>query len=610
MDTTVQESKNKKDPIKKSKMKILGHKATENYLLNIISYLLNNKNNFEEKLKSNDLELDIDTDSKISRIDKLSYKLKINNISFNPKRDKVNNIKIYKEIPTEIELKDEYYTSINNPFTKTTINIIPSLYNNMYLDISAFPFCYYDTEKKSIKNCFLKFNNNVDIDKFTLCIYYSKMNEQITNELLKVVDCLQYIENIFDYFENVYIIIQVKSKEDIMKIINDNILNKLFLDNDNGHGDDVKKNKIHYIFNNLSNYIITDLNENPFNIFNYEEKYFFILDQNNKIISLKKDIENLVLNISLFILNLKQIIKEKKNYKEFMEEKEKKENEKNIKFLDVLNYVANFKNLDYIFDLEFYFSFSICVNEDYTNINIKKLHSLFLKGELRTREYLYLDNILSSIKDENIKYTLTEIPTIDIDIDFNDMKCFKCSKIIPDDNFLYYCYFCKTKYCCECVHEQLKKKGREKYIDKKHNLIYFKTRNKKNFMSLDKSKFGNNKFAESVNDDQFTKSHSASCNGCSGSFNEIARYVCINCRPGLYLSHGYIDYCQNCIEEMCNDENRKKELEENSDNDIYIRSNNFTRTHILQTRHKHDEHIYLLLPLEFKLNSGSSYSNY
>ena len=40
--------------------------------------------------------------------------------------------------------------------------------------------------------------------------------------------------------------------------------------------------------------------------------------------------------------------------------------------------------------------------------------------------------------------------------------------------------------------------------------------NKKNFMNLDRIKLGENKFAESTNDNQFNTSHSAICNGCRG----------------------------------------------------------------------------------------------
>ena len=110
----------------------------------------------------------------------------------------------------------------------------------------------------------------------------------------------------------------------------------------------------------------------------------------------------------------------------------------------------------------------------------------------RKKEYYYLENLLQLIKKkrEKVTYALTKIETIDIDIDFSDMKCCKCSTIIGDDSFLYYCYICKTKYCINCVNNQLKNDGKDKYIDQKHNLVFFKTRNKQNLIDLDKIKFG------------------------------------------------------------------------------------------------------------------------
>ena len=606
MESSPQESQNKtikNDSTKKRK--VLGSKSSENYLLNIVSHLLNNKNNFEEKIKPNDLELDLFTDSKLSSIDKLIYNLKLKNISFNPKRDTNNNIKIYKEFPPEIELKDEYYAK-NNKFKNITIDLIPSIYKNMYLDISMFPFYFYDTKKKSIEKYDLKLNNNNN--KFILCLYYSKIFELNKDDLkkdniYKIVDGLKYIDNIFDYIDNIYIIIQVNTKENIITKIKNNELINLILENNH--------DKIKYIFNNVSNNNTNVNNDKFYNIFNSVENYFFILDQNNKII-LKNDFQNLIVRISIFIFKIKNLmIKENKNYKEISSEKESKRNEKNKIFLDLLNYILNLKNLNYLFDLEFHFSYSVSINEENTKISIKKINSIFLKGQLRTEEYKYLINLVNKIKNKNVNYSLNELITIDIDIDFNDMKCFNCSQNIPDDQHLYYCYICKVKYCYKCVHEQLKKNGIDKFIDKKHNLIFFKTRNKKNFLVLDKKKLGNNRFSANINN-TFNDRHSAICNGCRGGFNQMARYVCIHCRPGLYLSGGYIDYCQKCIELMCADENKKIELENNSNEDIKCEfiGNNYLRGHVLHTRHKHDEHIYLLLPLELRNDLDSPYMNY
>ena len=90
----------------------------------------------------------------------------------------------------------------------------------------------------------------------------------------------------------------------------------------------------------------------------------------------------------------------------------------------------------------------------------------------------------------------------------------------------------------------------------------------------------------------------------------MARYVCIHCRPGIYLSGGYIDYCQKCIEKMCLNENNKKELEKNSNGKICNENTNFTKDHILYTNHNHDNHLYLLLPLQYNEIEENLYNHY
>ena len=89
----------------------------------------------------------------------------------------------------------------------------------------------------------------------------------------------------------------------------------------------------------------------------------------------------------------------------------------------------------------------------------------------------------------------------------------------------------------------------------------------------------------------------------------MARYVCMHCKPGIYLSDGYIDYCQKCIEIMCKDENKKREREARANKDYFCETNFFTENFIIPTRHLHDEHIYLLLPLQYE-GVSHPYKNY
>jgi len=601
----MEELDEKKENNEQIKERILGKKSTENNLFNIVSFLLNNnKNNFEEKLKPKDLELNIVTSSRISKIDKLKYKIDISYSSFTPKRDTINNIEKYKDFPNSIEIKDEYY-KIKNDFEKVSIDLIPSMNKNMILDLSLFPFCYYNTDKKEIEPYSIKLIKN----KFTLILYISHFNEENINEIKRITEGLNFIDKMYDYFENIYFIFEANSEEQIKK--NESLIKII---NNNNNTDD--KQRIKYIFNILSIYDSKNKINRIINIFKsnkFGQEYFFILDQNNKIISIKKNFSNVIKKISIFALKIKNSLdKQNINLNDIFKEKEIKKEKSNNSIREIIYFFSKIKNLDYLFDLQFELSFSAYLNDECSNIYIKKVNSIFLEGEFRTKEYLYLKNLLESIKlsKPNNSYSLKEIETIDIDIDFTDMKCKNCSKIIPEDKHLYYCYFCKTKYCYECIHEQLKKKGKEKYIDKEHNLIFFKTRNKKQFTCLDKKKLGNNIFAKSTNDNQFDNRHNAICNGCRDRFDNMARYVCIHCRPGLYLSGGYIDYCQKCIEKMCTNENEKENLERNSDEEIYSTSSNFTKGHTIDTNHKHDEHIYLLLPLQFNATDEYKYNYY
>ena len=100
----------------------------------------------------------------------------------------------------------------------------------------------------------------------------------------------------------------------------------------------------------------------------------------------------------------------------------------------------------YIFDIEFDISLNICINDDLTDIKIKKINSLKINGEFCSKEYKYLKELYFPIRQLNCVFNIAELPTIDIDIDFSTMKCHKCEKEIPDDAYIYYCYTCKEKY--------------------------------------------------------------------------------------------------------------------------------------------------------------------
>ena len=581
------------------KLDILSNKA-KNYLINLISYLMNNKNDFEEKIKPSDLEFKLETNSDISFINQLVYKLEINYSTFNTKRDIVKNIKKYKDISLYIKMNDEYYSD-KLVFQNINLNIFPNIKKGITLDLSLFPFYTYNKEKRTIEKFkFLK-NSNKNINcKFKLFIYVFHNDETEINKINSIIEDLNKNKNIWEYFENIYVIFQIYKPELILNLVTHEKINKyIFMDNSN------QDNKIIFLFNSLKNYENEDnlinifqnkQNNNNNNNNKHNKDYFFIMDQNNKIVKLKK-LGLINDTIYYFLFRLKG------NINNSFAIREKKINKQNKlkKMKDLLFFISKLKKLDYIFDINFSISINITINDDLTDVKLKKINSLIVAGEFINKEHKYLLELFNDIRQKDCTFNAVEIPTIDIDIDFTNMNCNKCKKIIPDNNFLYYCYICKIKYCVECVQQQLKNSGKDKYIDEKHNLIFFKTRDKSQFLNLEKSKLGNNKFAKIINNNDFDNKHNAECSGCKGNFLGTERYICLKCKRGIVSGNGFIDYCGKCIENMCNNKEEMEKLEKKAKGSFQNSDGNqFTRDHRIDINHKHEEHIYLMLPLQIK----------
>jgi hypothetical protein len=152
-------------------------------------------------------------------------------------------------------------------------------------------------------------------------------------------------------------------------------------------------------------------------------------------------------------------------------------------------------------------------------------------------------------------------------------------------------------------------KGIKKFIDPKHNLLYFKTRNLENFKIIDKYKLGKDNFA-SCTDDSKLGNHSFSCNGCSVGQNYVKpRYLCLSCRPGLMQDNGFNDFCIDCIEHMNKNDEQGKKMQ-NDEYDLYSKETRFFYEDKTKAKHDHNEHIYLMIALEFKGNGDNGYYDY
>ena len=268
-----------------------------------------------------------------------------------------------------------------------------------------------------------------------------------------------------------------------------------------------------FLFNLLSNYKVNEANkDNLINIFTEKEikyslllkndewnkyNYFFILDNNKKIVKIKP-FSLIFKNMASLLMKLKQS-KKTGDDTPFFKKKEKAQKEKLKQAEELIQFISNIPkmNLNYIFDIVFKISLILNPNDELTDLRIKKINRIDIEAEFFTKEYKYLNQLCDSLKLSNCKFELTELKTIDVDIDFTNMECGKCKNVIPDNAYLYYCYICKIKYCWNCVQDKLKKnKGKGKYIDEKHHLLFFKTRDKNQFLNLEESKLGHNRFTE------------------------------------------------------------------------------------------------------------------
>ena len=287
------------------------------------------------------------------------------------------------------------------------------------------------------------------------------------------------------------------------------------------------------------------------------------------------------------------------------------ENLKNVKklnqlklFIYLTNFICDLSNMKYLFDFNFSMNFSIKLSENNYFFKIDKIEKIEIGGSLRTEDYNKFKKYFDNINDEDYIFRLKEIKTINIDIDFSkDIICKVCKQIIPERKECFYCRHCKDFYCYQCVKNNFETNlGKKKFIDPKHNLLFFKTRNKKQFLMIDEYKLGINSFAKIEN---FKNYHSASCDGCSSSFYDSPRYICLTCKPGLYYSEGYNDYCNICVEHMMKDDNIGKTIQKTIK---LIKYNSpFVSNHVLKQMHNHENHIYLMVALE---GVGTTYQGF
>ena len=569
--------------------------ATLNYrgkycLIKYIIHLF--KDDTEKFIRQKSLKIDVQSSSFKSTIGNINYTMTINSLHYNKKIDIKDNLpKLQKINSSNYLIRDEFNNNVNYNEISIKVNLIPNLEEKTIIDFNFFNFFYYNGK---IFHKFVLTPNPDDEfadDRCKLFIYFFfSTNKLLCGNLLNDLDKITKEQNVWKVISHIYIVIPVKNKEEAKSKHEEN-LNYLKM----------KENKIP---RTSILYLSDDIKDgNAINIFaNYYQKmysnYFFIINNLNKVkfIGQASIIYKEFVKFSDNYIKLKNPVETYKNNKK----------EKKLKLRKFFNFLSSFidemPNLNYMLDFNFNMKFSITLDEPGVYFKLYDIEKLEVGGNLRTKEFQKFKKYYDEIKSDKYVFKVNEMETKDIPINFDTpFICKVCNKKIPKDKECYYCYICVEFYCYECVKNNFETKtGINKFIDKKHNLIFFKTRNKDNFVDIDLHKFGNNSFTKS---NSFKSSHSASCDGCRSGFYGCQRFVCMTCKPGIYLSGGYSDYCTNCIEHMMANDEKGKNIQQRI-TQIQYNGSTFCRNHSLIEKHDHENHIYLMVALE------GSYSNY
>ena len=244
--------------------------------------------------------------------------------------------------------------------------------------------------------------------------------------------------------------------------------------------------------------------ENPRlrNIFlynDYGKNYFFLMSPDYKIY--KSD--NMLFSGDI----IEEAIKMKNKEKE-----DKTKDEKELKrqrydaFIKLYDFYTKLRDIKYA--LYFSSEFEVCLKYINENFYISYIDFYKIAADLRPKEYEVVQELTKILKPEDWE-DVRKIELYDIPVDFKNNICKVCKEVIGVDKPMYYCYKCpanENKYCSKCVMDHYKNKelkGKKKFIDQKHNLLFFKTRNVESFKQIDKFKLGEDIFTQYNEDNQF-----------------------------------------------------------------------------------------------------------
>ena len=537
----------------KRKRKIISNQNKE-YISNILGAIFSfTEKNYLHPIKPSDLEIIVTYTSK-SRNRNLPCKIEIINSSFDAERD-LNKVK-------NIDIENKFEFSIKK-IQSHQLNLSVKLKKNQQFQPNNFSFYIKDNEIKEFK-----FPKN---DKYVIFFYSSKLDYQILNSINNSLNFIQINNELPEQFEKIYYIVLINKLDEI-----DNLYNKV-------------NQSINYFKVNPEKYKLIFLKNNteenkPVNIFNNDNLYFFIINSNQKIITVK--------HLTSFQKKIKKILNG---------DNKKIKPDYSYLFSELYSFFNNIKNLPYLFSFDSSYSIKLKINDDFSTIEPLKLMNFIASGELRTKEYKFLKNIIEELQYNSTLNSLKEIETIDFDVPLENAICSNCQKIIENNEPLYICGWCRIHFCINCTEERLKLNlnlmlYRNNLIHQEHNLIYITSKNPEQIKNIDSKKIGRNLF-HSANQEQLSFDHKAICNGCRKNFERLnckVRYLCLNCRPGKTIFGGYADYCYECINLMRTNEQKRKQIE-----DIIILENNEFDEDLknIPQYHSHLQHAYLTIPI-------------
>ena len=551
-----------------SNIKIL-KKKTINLLINYISTIINNKNEINKNLKEEDLDIIISSGNGRK---KLLSSLTITNIKFDPETYSKKNIDKFIELKNIVDLSDEEGINLEDEFEKIKFNFIPKLEKGIKFDLSfldLYIFKHFEKEKIFDK----KFFNTQDDNRDLLCIYCRKLDGN-KHKFKKIKVLIEKISEDVDFFKKirkVLLIFEVKSKEDMGEECDERLPFPITELNDK-------------YFNLLFNIKKFDDENSPSQIFidfHKRKTIYFILDKNNYIKRIKPfyGYDSVMDDVNEF---------SKLDFTFKQEEYDKKLDA----FFQFFKFLKNIKEVKYNFYLSYNFELILTYDKIKNALLIKNIIFYRLNAEFLPDEYKLLNTISEIMKPNNTE--LKEVKYAKIEVDFSSMSCIKCGYNFSSNEELFYCYVCNDKYCFKCVTEHLENNsGKDKFIDQKHNLLFFKTRDQKNFDKIEQYKLGKNTFVTSESLERFKN---VQCNGCRNKFSKSPRYICLSCHPGRKPDGGYNDYCQNCIVHMMNEDEDGLDLQKNRDN-VYDRNFFLLADESFYMSHNHNTHIYLMVPL-------------